>query len=62
MPKMEKMFGGTTAESKWKKENAPHISDYNKKYYKTNRTNIQAKRKIQRATKRKTQHNDFLGF
>ena len=59
---MEKMFGGSTAESKWKKENAPHISQYNKKYYAQNKKPIQAKRKIQRATKRKNQHNDFLGF
>ncbi|QDI74112.1 hypothetical protein [Nitrosopumilus spindle-shaped virus] len=62
MGKMEKMFGAATQESKWKKENAPHISNYNANYYKTNKKEITQKRKVQRASKRKTQHNSFLGF
>ncbi|QDI73928.1 hypothetical protein HOV56_gp39 [Nitrosopumilus spindle-shaped virus] len=62
MAKLEKMFGAPTKESRWKKVNKDHISEYNQNYYKANKEEIHARRKVQRATKRKTQHNSFLGF
>lgn len=62
MPKLEKMFGGSSAEKAWKDANKGHISQYNKNHYRQNKSRIQEQRKIQRATSRKNKHNDFLGF
>jgi len=59
---LNRMFGGQTAESKWKKEHSDHVNNYSKNYYETHKKSITAKRVVQRAEKRKTTYNKSLGF
>lgn len=55
------MFGGASKEKKWKQEHKQHISNYNSKYYSSNKNEILTKRKIKRITN-KSSKNTFLGF
>jgi len=48
----KRMYGVPTQEQKWKKENSTHVSSYNQNYYKQNKSQITAQRKITRAKSR----------
>lgn len=56
---LNKMFGGTNAEKKWKVRNKDHVDEYSANYYQTNKEKIHAKRK---ETRIKNKPNKVLGF